>query len=305
MQNTLNTSISVTGVGLHSGRNITMSLHPACPHNGIVFLRSDILDRDNIIPAQWDRVVDTKLCTVVGNDDDVRIGTVEHVMAALRGCNIDNVVIELDGPEIPVMDGSAQPFVDLIYQAGIKPQFVPRRFIKVLKPITVQDGDKSASLTPANQSVFGGKIDFDHPEIGQQSYQTQLVNGNFVHELADSRTFGFMHEVEYLRSQGLALGGSLKNAIVLDRQKIMNTEGLRHSDEFIRHKLLDAVGDLYLAGAQIIGAYDGYKAGHDMNNRLLHALFSDDNAWIYVDSDHESPLIPQKHLPQGEPVIVA
>lgn len=289
MQHTLKTPFTVTGVGLHSGQNITMSLYPARAGNGVVFVRTDVHDRDNLIPALWNKVIDTKLCTVVGNKDGVSVGTVEHLMAALRGCDIDNVVIELDGPEIPVMDGSAQPFVERIQSAGCVVQSLPRRGIKVLKDVSVELDGKTASLRPSEASVFGGQIDFDHPEIGRQAYTMEMVNGNFAHELADSRTFGFVHEVEYLRSQGLALGGSLDNAIVLDKTRVMNETGLRHADEFIRHKLLDAVGDLYLAGGPIIGAYEGSKAGHALNNMLLHALFADDEAYTFVDLYEEEP----------------
>ena len=283
MQHTLKTAVTLSGIGLHSGHDITLTLRPARAGNGIVFLRTDLTGQDNVIPALWNAVVDTKLCTVIANDSGARVGTIEHVMAALRGCGIDNAVVEVSGPEVPVMDGSAQPFVDLIERAGKQPQDLPRRAIKILKDITVELEGKTATLRPDEESVFSGAIDFDHPEIGQQAYETKLVNGNFVHELANSRTFGFMHEVEYLQANGLALGGSLDNAIVLDRDTVMNASGLRHDDEFIRHKLLDAIGDLYLAGGPIIGAYEGYKAGHALNNMVLQALFADDQAWEYVD----------------------
>ena len=287
MQQTIKSKIQVHGVGLHSGQSITMVLRPAEADRGIVFLRTDIENKDNRIAALWGNVVDTRLCTVIGNKDGITVGTIEHLMAALRGCGIDNLIIEINGPEVPVMDGSAMPFVTLIEKAGTVAQSRPRRAIKVLKEITVEENGKRVSLKPAQGSIFGGEINFDHPDIGAQRFETKLLNGNFKHDLADSRTFGFLHEVEYMRSQGLALGGSLENAIVLDKDKVMNPDGLRHSDEFIRHKLLDAIGDLYLAGGPIIGAYEGAKAGHAMNNALLHALFADDEAWeittLYVD----------------------
>jgi UDP-3-O-[3-hydroxymyristoyl] N-acetylglucosamine deacetylase len=283
MQQTLKNVISITGIGLHSGQDISLSVRPAQVDNGIVFVRTDVNGKDNLIPALWDHVVDTQLCTVIGNEDGITVGTIEHLMAALRGCGIDNAVVELDGAEVPIMDGSSAPFIALIEEAGIAQQAMPRRAIKILKEIVIEEGGKRAALKPANGSIFGGEINFDHPEIGHQEMEIQLVNGNFKHDLADARTFGFLHEVEYMRSNGLALGGSLDNAIVLDKQTVMNESGLRFKDEFIRHKLLDAVGDLYLAGGQIVGAYECSKPGHALNNKILHALFADPTAWEYVD----------------------
>lgn len=283
MQNTIKTSVSLSGVGLHSGKDIHLSLHPAVENTGIVFIRTDIEDKNNVIPAQWNKVVDTQLCSVIANEDGVSIGTIEHLMSALRGLNIDNVSIELDGAEVPVMDGSAMPFVELIEDAGIEAQSAPRKIIRILKDITVEKDGKRVTLSPADGYVFGGQIEFDHPDIGAQDYEVQLLNGNFRHDIAEARTFGFLKEVEWMRSQGLALGGSLDNAIVLNDDGVMNPNGLRFNDEFIRHKLLDAIGDLYLAGAPIMGAYDGYKAGHEMNNLILHALFADESAYEIVE----------------------
>lgn len=283
MQRTLNTDITITDIGLHSGKPIEMTLRPAEAGFGITFVRTDVAGKDNMIPARWDRVVDTQLCTMIGNTDGVNVGTVEHLMAALRGCGVDNVLIELDGPEVPAMDGSSAPFVKLIEEVGTKVQELPRRAIKILKEIRVEHDGKWAVLKPSESSIFGGEIEFDHPDIGTQNYEVQLVNGNFKHDIAQARTFGFLHEVEYMRKNGLALGGSMDNAIVLDRESVMNDSGLRWSDEFIRHKLLDAIGDLYLAGGRIIGAYESSKAGHALNNQLLHALFADPQAWRYED----------------------
>lgn len=283
MQHTIKSRISVTDIGLHSGQDITMTMHPAEAGHGIVFTRIDVTDKNNVIPALWQNVVDTQLCTVIGNDDGVSVGTVEHLMAALRGCGVDNILIEINGGEVPVMDGSSEPFVDMIDEVGLEQQSLPRRAIKVLKEVRVEIDGKWASLKPSTGSVFGGEISFDHPEIGTQTMEVQLINGNFRHDIANSRTFGFLHEVEYMRSNGLALGGSLDNAIVLDKQSVMNEDGLRHDDEFIRHKLLDAIGDLYLAGGQIIGAYNSEKPGHALNNELLKALFADSDAWTYQD----------------------
>lgn len=290
MQNTIRTAISLQGVGLHSGQDITLSIAAAGKNSGIIFVRTDITDKNNVIPARWDNVVDTQLCTVIGNEDGVTVGTIEHLMSALRGCNIDNVRIDLDGAEVPVMDGSAMPFVKMIERAGTQKQDAPRRALRILKEISVEKDGKTVTLSPADGAVFGGTIDFDHPEIGQQKFETRLLNGNFKHDIAEARTFGFLHEVEWMRSQGLAQGGSLDNAIVLDQGSVMNPGGLRFTDEFIRHKLLDAIGDLYLAGAPIMGAYDGYKAGHEMNSLILRALFADDSAYEYTDVYDDLPL---------------
>lgn len=283
MQNTIQNSISLAGVGLHSGKMITLYIHPAEEEAGIVFIRTDVKGVNNVIPALWSKVTNTQLCTLISNEQGISVGTVEHLMSALRGLNIDNARIELDGPEVPVMDGSAMPFVELIEQAGIQKQSAPRKMIRILKKVSVEQDGKRATLSPAEGSVFAGEIEFDHPQIGLQRFETVLRNGNFKDEIADCRTFGFVHEVEWMRSQGLALGGSLENAIVLDKQAVLNPEGLRRADEFIRHKLLDAMGDLYLAGAQILGMYDGVKAGHAMNNAILKALFADESAYEFVE----------------------
>lgn len=306
MQHTIATEIFVDGIGLHSGAEVTMVLKPAPADNGINFIRTDVSGHNNVIPARWDAVVDTRLCTVIANEHGVSVGTIEHLMAALRGCGIDNVNIELDGPEVPVMDGSAAPFVEKIDEAGSLVQEAPRRAIKVLKEVSVEHDGKIVRLTPAIGSTFGGRIDFDHPSIGKQKYEIQLLNGNFRHDLADARTFGFAHEVEAMRQNGLALGGSLENAIVLDEHKVMNQEGLRYYDEFIRHKLLDAIGDLYLAGGPILGAYEADKPGHAMNNAILRKLFSTKDAYKIVDLFMEeqagSGRITQN---QGRPSVVA
>lgn len=298
MQHTVTSSITITDIGLHSGKDITMTIRPARADNGIVFIRTDLVGQDNIIPAKWDYVVDTQLCTVIGNDSGASVGTVEHLMAAFRGCGVDNAVIEIDGAEIPAMDGSSMPFVKRIKEVGTTAQILPRRAIKVLAPVKVTAGDKWAELTPADESIFGGAIQFDHQDIGTQSYETTLVNGNFVHDLAEARTFGFLHEVEYMRKNGLALGGSLDNAIVLDKDGVMNKDGLRFDNEFIRHKLLDAIGDLYLAGGLILGQYNSFKSGHTLNNQLLHALFAQAENWCVVDV-YGDDVIPQATKPMN------
>lgn len=282
MQQTLKTLVTISGTGLHSGRPVTLVLKPAEAGHGIVFVRVD-LSGDNVIPALWNRVTDTRLCTVLSNDSGASVGTVEHLMAALRGCGIDNVRIELDGSEVPILDGSSQPFVEIIEKTGLVALAAPRRAIRILSPVTVEESGKSATLSPSEEFIFGGEIEFDHPDIGLQRFETKLLNGNFKHDLADSRTFGFFHEVEMMRKSGLALGGSLDNAIVLDKDGVMNPGGLRHGDEFIRHKLLDAVGDLYLAGAPILGAYEGVKSGHALNNALLRKMFATPGAFEVVE----------------------
>lgn len=290
-QQTLKAPVTLHGVGLHSGNAVELRLCPADENTGIIFIRTDLEGSKNLIPARWDHVIDTRLCTMIGNEHGATVGTIEHLMAALRGAGIDNLRIELNGPEVPIMDGSSALFMDAITQVGIEQQDAPRRYIKILSPITVREGDKEVTLTPNSLSLFSGEIDFAHPAIGNQSYETSLVNGNFAHFLADCRTFGFKKDVEMLRKNGLARGGSLDNAIVLGEDNVLNPEGLRHADEFIRHKLLDAVGDLYLAEAPILGKYHGIKAGHDMNNKILHALFAQPEAWTYVEMDAPSHIL--------------
>ncbi len=299
-QQTLREKGALEGIGLHSGRYITMDIYPAKADHGIVFVRTDLPAGKNKIPARWDYVTDTTMCTVISNEYGANVGTIEHLMSALRGCGVDNARIELDGSEVPAMDGSALPFVEMIDRAGVVAQDAPRRMIRVLKEVQIQKNGKIVTLKPDRMSVFEGEIDFDHEIIGKQHFTTQLVNGNFRHDIAGARTFGFYHEAQWLRSQGLALGGSLENAIILDDDGIMNSEGLRFSDEFIRHKLLDAIGDLYLAEHQILGRYSGAKAGHDVNNAILRKLFSDDENWEYVtlgcDSIYTNQSIQEKQM---------
>lgn len=290
MQKTLKRPALLTGVGLHSGAPVSVRIVPAAPNSGIVFKRVDIAQGDNEIPALWDRVVDTRLCTAIGNAAGARVATIEHLMAALRGCHIDNARVEIDGPETPVMDGSSAPFVEALLRAGVRDQLVPRRFLRIRRPVAVEDGDKCARLLPGAIPVFRGTIDFSHAAIGRQSCEMALVNGNFAHDLAEARTFGFLHEVEWMRANGLGRGGSMENAIVVGPEGILNPEGLRSPDEFIRHKLLDAVGDLYLAGMPILGEYEGVRAGHALNNALLHQLFANADAWdVITEQDPASP----------------
>lgn len=286
MQKTLRRPIEINDIGLHSGNLVRMVIRPAAADHGIVFIRTDVTDRDNVIPARWDNVVDTRLCTVIGNAQGVSVGTIEHLMAAFRGCGVNNALVELDAPEVPVMDGSSAAFVKAIDQAGLKTLEAKVKSIRVLKTVRAEKDGKSVTLSPSASSVFAGRIVYDHPLIGTQEQETMLYNGNFRHELAQARTFGLLRDVQAMRSAGLALGGSLDNAVVLDDQDVINPEGLRFEDEFIRHKLLDAVGDLYLAGAPILGAYRADCGGHALNNALLHALFADRSNWEWAEDDH-------------------
>ena len=282
IQTTLKSDMKCSGVGVHSGLPANLTLKPAPAYHGITFVRTDITDRDNIIPAKWDSVTETRLCTVLANKSGASISTVEHLLSALWGCGIDNAVIEIDGPEIPIMDGSSAAFVFMIECAGIATLDAQRSFIRIKKPVTYIDGDKEAYLTPASNAVFSFEIDFKSPVIGHQKYSTELISGAYKADISRARTFGFLHEVEALRKMGLARGGSLENAIVIDGDKILNPGGLRYRNEFVRHKILDAIGDLYLAGYPIIGHFHGVRAGHAVNNRLLHTLFADPTAWEIV-----------------------
>jgi len=282
-QKTLKSPIGCSGIGLHSGTTIAMTLHPAEPDSGFVFRRTDIAGGATI-PVRWDRVVDTRMATTIANDDGIRVGTIEHLMAALAGCEVDNAIIELDGPEVPVMDGSAAPFVFLIECAGTVEQPRKRRAIEVLKPITVSDARRSISIEPGPVLEVSVEIQFDTPAISRQSYDARIVNGTFKSDIARARTFGFIEDVEALRRAGLALGGSLENAIVISDGRVVNEGGLRYVDEFVRHKALDCIGDLYLAGAPILGRVHAVCAGHTLHHSLLERLFADRGAWRIVDA---------------------
>ena len=281
-QKTLQQSIVCKGVGLHSGRQVSVKLRPGEANSGIIFIRTDLPGGQGVIPARWHNVVDTRLCTVIGNRSGASVGTIEHLMAAFSGCGIDNAVVEVDGVEAPILDGSSAPWVSLIKRAGMVRQAAKRRAIRVHRPVVVREDDKVAILSPSLTPRITVEIDFPSAAVGFQQRSLELVKGVFNSAVAGARTFGFMHEVEYLRNQGLALGGSLENAIVIDGDTILNREGLRFQDEFVRHKILDCVGDLYLAGGPILGHFHGYKPGHKLNNELLYALFAQPNAWSYV-----------------------
>lgn len=288
-QKTLKSRIQCSGVGLHSGRRVTLTIGPAAVDSGIRFKRVDAAGLGAVIEARWDRVVDTQLCTVIGNENGVVIGTIEHLMAAFLGTGVDNAMVEIDGPEVPIMDGSADAFVFLIECAGIIEQTVSRKRLKILKHITVGDERSSATLSPAPLMMLDFALDFSNKTIGRQEKSVRLTEGAFKRELSRARTFGFVEEVEHLRKAGLARGGSLDNAIVIGADRVLNREGLRYGDEFVRHKLLDAMGDLYLAGAVIEGRFSGVRSGHTMNNRLLRALFADAEAWMIVEDETASP----------------
>lgn len=278
-QYTLKDAIDCTGVGLHSGARVSMTLSPAEPDRGIVFRRTDIAGGGVEIPARWESVVDTRLNTTLGDGNGVTIGTVEHVMAALSGAGIDNAVIELNGPEVPIMDGSAAPFIFLIECAGVVQQDLPRRVIEILQPVSVGNRERSAMLSPGNSFSVSFEIDFQGTLIRQQQFFGDFSNGAFRRDIARARTFGFEEEVAELQAAGLARGGSLDNAIVVSGDRILNDDGLRFDDEFVRHKVLDSIGDLYLAGGQIIGHFHGFRSGHGLNHELLRALFANEEAW--------------------------
>ena len=268
------------GVGVHTGARVSMTLHPADTGTGIVFRRSD--RGGATIAADWRNVQESPLCTTLTDREGVSVATVEHLLAALAGAEIDNVVVELDGPEVPVMDGSAEPFLFLIERAGIVEQDAPRRAIKVLKPVRVADENRMAALTPASGFSVSFKIDFPDEVVKRQDISLSLDSESFRTEIARARTFGFLEDVERLRAAGLARGGSLDNAVVVSGTKVLNKDGLRYADEFVRHKVLDAVGDLYLAGGPIVGHFRGVRSGHALNRRLLEALFADRSAWCYT-----------------------
>ncbi|HYM03722.1 MAG TPA: UDP-3-O-acyl-N-acetylglucosamine deacetylase [Stellaceae bacterium] len=277
LQKTLRSAIHCRGVALHSGVRVAMVLRPAAPNTGIRFRRTD--QAGAMIEAHWLNAVEQPLCTRLDNGQGLSIATIEHLMGALAGLEIDNAIIELDGPEVPVMDGSAAPFVFLIECAGIVEQDAPRRAIKVVKPVTVSDGGKSATLTPDDGFSMSFAIDFPSCAINRQDITIAVDPESFKSDISRARTFGFLHEVDQMRAAGLARGGSLDNAVVISGDEVLNREGLRYVDEFVRHKVLDALGDLYLAGSPIIGHFRGVRSGHALNRRLLETLFADPSAW--------------------------
>lgn len=286
-QRTLKNVIRATGVGLHTGRKVFLTLRPAPPDSGIVFRRDDIEPAVEIA-ARSENVGDTSLSTSLVHGD-VRISTVEHLLSAFAGLGIDNAYVDLSASEVPIMDGSAGPFVFLIQSAGFEEQNRPKKFIRVRQSITVEDGDKWAKFEPFEGFKVSFGIEFDHPFFQQRSKHAEIdfSTTSFVKEVSRARTFGFMRDVELLRDRNLALGGSLDNAIVVDDYRVLNEDGLRYEDEFVKHKILDAIGDLYLLGHSLIGAFHGYKSGHELNNRLLRKLLATTDAWELVSYDSE------------------
>ena len=270
-QRTLKSLVRATGVGLHTGRKVAMSLRPALPDTGVVFRRLDLAEPLDIA-ARAEHVGATRLCSCLVQGDP-KIFTVEHLMSALAGLGVDNVYVDLDGPEVPIMDGSAAPFVLLLQQAGLEAQAAPKRFLRVKRRVEARDGDKWAALEPYEGLKLSFSIAYDHPVIEKSStaLTVDFASTSYLKEVARARTYGFMHDVESLRESGLALGGGLENAVVLDEYRVLNAEGLRFADEFIRHKVLDAIGDLYLLGRPLLGAFSAHKSGHALNNRLLRA----------------------------------
>jgi UDP-3-O-[3-hydroxymyristoyl] N-acetylglucosamine deacetylase len=281
-QRTLKNVIRATGVGLHSGEKVYMTLRPAPVDSGIVFRRID-LEPAVEIPADAQLVSETTLCTGLSREG-AKVMTVEHLMSAMAGLGVDNAYVELSSAELPIMDGSAGPFVFLLQSAGVAEQNAPKRFIRIKHPVEARDGDKIARFTPYDGFRLGFTVVFDHPMIpaSQSRAEVEFSTAAYIREVARARTFGFMRDLEYMRERNLGLGGSMDNAIVLDEFRVLNDDGLRYADEFVRHKILDAVGDLYLAGHPILGAYEGFKSGHALNNKLVRALLATPTAWEEV-----------------------
>ena len=300
-QRTLKNTIRATGVGLHSGEKVYLTLKPAPADTGIVFCRTD-LDPVVQIPALAGNVGKTTMSTTLVKGD-VTVDTVEHLLSAMAGLGIDNAYIELSACEVPSMDGSAGPFVFLIQSAGLDEQDVPKKFIRILREVSITDGDKSATFVPFDGFKVTFSIEFDHPAFAgkTQTASVDFSSTSFVKEVSRARTFGFMRDIEYLRSQNMALGGSLDNAIVVDESSILNEDGLRYEDEFVKHKILDAIGDLYLLGNSLIGEFQGVKSGHELNNRLLRKLIEETDAWEMVtfDDSGDAPISYVRPLASG------
>ncbi|MEM7752422.1 MAG: UDP-3-O-acyl-N-acetylglucosamine deacetylase [Pseudomonadota bacterium] len=285
MQTTLKSSATFSGTGLHTGRSVRITVNPASAEYGIWFHRVDVTDRNPMIPARWDAVSNTDLNTCISNADGVSVSTVEHLMAALAGCGIHNALIEIDGPEVPLLDGSSIQFVNGLLARGIRRLDAPIRAIRVLKPVTVCHDGAEVTLRPARELEIEFEIDFTDPAIGHQEKSLNMANGAFVRELCDSRTFCRQADIDAMRKRGLIAGASVTSAVVVDGDTVVTPGGMRHGDEPVRHKMLDALGDLALAGAPILGSYVGHKAGHAMTNRVLRALFADPSAYEMIECD--------------------
>lgn len=298
LQKTLKKAVEISGVGLHSGKTVTMRLLPAEANTGIVFLRTDLTPPQRFKSAA-ELVTDTQLCTVM-EQGNAKVATVEHIMSALAGLGVDNVEIHLDAAEIPIVDGSSAPFVYLIQSAGLASQDAPRKYLVITRDVEVRDGDKWARFSPFSKGFkLDFSIDFAHPAIRHRnnSAHLTLTTQNYIQEISRARTFGFLSDIEFLRQNNLALGGSLDNAVVLDEYRVLNDSGLRYDDEFVRHKVLDAVGDLYLEGLSIVGHYIGYKSGHALNNQLFRAVLADETAYEIKELDDE--VLEQQFEPKG------
>ncbi|MBF0588732.1 MAG: UDP-3-O-acyl-N-acetylglucosamine deacetylase [Magnetococcales bacterium] len=284
-QKTLKNTIRCTGIGLHGGQKTYLSLRPAPENTGIVFHRTDL--NGSLIPARVENVSDTRLCTTLSNSEGAQVSTVEHLLAAFAGLGVDNAYVDLDGPEVPIMDGSAAPFVFLIQCAGVVTQKLPKRSIRIKKPVVVKTGDKVARFDPCDQFRVSFLIDFDHPLLSEQGCELDVTETAFIKEISRARTFGFVKELEMLQSKGLALGGSLDNAIAIGDFRILNEGGLRYENEFVRHKIIDAIGDLFLLGHMIVGHFTGIRSGHDLNNNLLRELMAKQDAWEFVEGGQD------------------
>lgn len=286
MQTTIRSAVTFSGTGLHSGRRVRMAVHPASAEYGIWFRRTDVIGRDPMVQAHWSTVENAKLCTEISNAQGVRVATIEHLMAALAGCGIHNALIEIDGPEVPILDGSSAPYASAFLARGVRELPASLRCFEILKPVEVREGPAYARIEPADTLEIDFEIDFADAAIGHQRKRLTMANGAFLRELSDCRTFCRQADVEAMQAQGLALGGSPgENAVVFDGDKVLSPGGLRRSDEPVRHKMLDALGDLALAGAPILGRYIGNRAGHAMTNRLLRALFADPGAYRLIECD--------------------
>ncbi len=281
-QKTISGKISCNGIGLHNGLKVTMTLLPAPANTGIVFRRTDVEKEKSIICANYKNVVMTNLGTVIANEFGIKVSTIEHLTAAIWSCGIDNLFVDIDTAEVPIMDGSSKPFIFLLECAGVTIQEEPRQVIEILKKFRFEEGDKFVEIEPAKEFSLSLTIDFNHKKIQQQRFDYNSGSISFKHDISRARTFGFKNEIEQMHKMGLAKGGSLDNAILIDDEGVVNEGGLRYPDEFARHKVIDFIGDIYLAGHQIIGHFNAYKAGHGINNKMLRGLFADETAWRLV-----------------------
>ncbi len=279
-QRTVRDNVSCTGIGLHSGEKVTLTIKPAPPDSGIKFIRKDLPGRQ-LIKAHYDNVIDTTLCTTIGNNGN-RVSTIEHLMAAFFGCGIDNATVELDGPEVPIMDGSSAPFIFLLKSVGITEQRKPKQFIVIKKPFSIHEGSRSITVKPSKELKISFTVDFNHPLISEQQYNFHFSGKDFIDEISKARTFGFLKDIETLRQAGLAKGGSLDNAIVIDDFRVLNEDGLRYKDEFVRHKILDFIGDLAVIGSPVIGHFQIQKSGHSLNQAMLKKITTEKKYWKKV-----------------------